>query len=54
MRFRALLYAIRELKYEGIGTFKENYRNRLIVLLINNTHIHSAVYHAVMEKMNNR
>lgn len=50
-KIKALIYAIGELRYETISSFKTNYRNRLISQLIENTHIYSEVIYAVFRKL---
>ena len=50
-KIKALIYAISELRYETISSFKTNYRNRLISQLIENTHIYSEVFYEVFKKV---
>jgi hypothetical protein len=50
-KIKALIYAIGELRYETISSFKTNYRNRLISQLIDDTHIYAEVYYAVFRKL---
>ena len=50
-KIKALMYAIGELRYETISSFKINYRNRLISQLIENTHLYSEVVYAVFKKL---
>jgi hypothetical protein len=50
-KIKALIYAIGELRYETISSFKTNYRNRLISQLIENTHLYSEVIYAVFRKL---
>jgi hypothetical protein len=50
-KIKALIYAIGELRYETISSFKTNYRNRLISQLIENTHLYSEVFCAMFKKI---
>ena len=50
-KIKALIYAIGELRYETISSFKTNYRNRLMSQLIENTHLYSEVFYAMFRKV---
>ena len=50
-KIKALIYAISELRYETISSFKTNYRNRLISQLIENTHLYSEAFSAMFKKI---
>lgn len=49
-KIKAFIYACQCLRYEK-GMFKENYRNRLVSQIIENTHLHSEVIYGVFGKM---